>query len=113
MRCKTAGWRWCGCASNGARGPQLLKSGKQMPFSGQGVLVACIVNVVVCADRSKERTMSRVFLSLNLSLNFVSLPAPQDKARSEPDGGKEKTAWRLLFDEKSLTGWKATNFGGE
>jgi Domain of Unknown Function (DUF1080) len=30
-----------------------------------------------------------------------------------PGGGKDRSAWKALFDGKSLTGWKAVAFGGE
>lgn len=36
---------------------------------------------------------------------------PAGKAKDP--AAKDKPAWKALFDGKSLTGWKATNFGGE
>lgn len=37
---------------------------------------------------------------------------PDEKAKKGPPE-KEKIAWKSLFDGKTLTGWKSTNFGGE
>jgi hypothetical protein len=41
------------------------------------------------------------------------LPARQLYSADQPAPGKDKAAWKTLFDGKALTGWKSTDFGGE
>jgi hypothetical protein len=38
---------------------------------------------------------------------------PRGPVKAAAQADKQKELWRVLLDGKSLTGWKATNFGGE
>src|SRR6266542_6913482 len=52
--------------------------------------------------------------ALALALNLSSRTWGGEKDKKAPaKGEKDKVAWKSLFDGKSLTGWKAINFGGE
>ena len=37
----------------------------------------------------------------------------QDAKKAPPQAANDRDNGKLLFDGKSLTGWKSTNFGGE
>jgi hypothetical protein len=39
-----------------------------------------------------------------------ALPAADDRPKANPDGKKGTVAWKKLFDGKSLTGWKSSDF---
>jgi hypothetical protein len=53
--------------------------------------------------------------SLGIAVALLALcVSPGIRGAQQPGKGeKDKAKWKSLFDGKSLTGWKATNFGGE
>lgn len=51
-------------------------------------------------------------LSVGTLLPWASADEPQKEA-PKPAAEKERADWKSLFDGKSLTNWKAINFGGE
>jgi hypothetical protein len=52
----------------------------------------------------------RLFLSLAVTLGLLSLLDAADPVKKPPEKKVEPTAWKKLFDGKSLEGWKATDF---
>jgi hypothetical protein len=59
-----------------------------------------------------RRARTALFLALGLALLSGTASAGGDRKTPAPSG-KDGAKGKLLFDGKSLTGWKATNFGGE
>jgi hypothetical protein len=57
-----------------------------------------------------------VFLTSLLLLTGCAVaadkPAPEKKVSSASTGSTNQAAWKTLFDGKTLTGWKATDFAG-
>jgi hypothetical protein len=56
-----------------------------------------------------------LFLSLSLACSGVLVADGQDKPKDSPAKSESKSGdvgWRRLFDGKSLTGWKLSNFAG-
>src|SRR3954464_3910965 len=53
--------------------------------------------------------------ALVLSVCLTRADEPKESARNaaaKEKSGKEKSAWRPLFDGKTLAGWQTTKFGG-
>lgn len=66
------------------------------------IIVHCAVLLVLSAE-AERRLCGRLW----------GQQADQAKAAPAEKGAPAENSWKKLFDGKSLTGWKATNFGGE
>lgn len=62
-----------------------------------------------------KRSLAVLVLALGVPLLLRDWPrrAGAQEKKAPAQGKKDQADWKSLFDGKSLTGWKAANFGGE
>src|SRR2546421_3964560 len=61
--------------------------------------------------RKFEIAVTVVALVAALALSVCVAGADDSKAQAEKAAAKDKSGWRPLFDGKTLSGWKTTQFG--